>query len=412
MCRDGTSQRIRWKSEVSETDRKRVYLDYAATTPLDADVLEAMRPYLSDVFGNANSLYREGREAHAALEEARGSLARVLGAKRSNEVIFTSGGTESDNAALLGMAVAGAEGNSRNRVIVSSFEHHAVLECAPTLARLGYRVDRIAPRADGFIHPDDLTAVLDEDVVLVSIMHANNEIGTVQPVAELARRSHEVGALFHTDAVQAFGKVGLDLEESGVDAASFSAHKVYGPKGTGALYLRRRTPFRTQMRGGGQEATRRSGTQNVAGAVGFAKAAEIAAAGREVEMARERTLRDRLVFLLPEVSDRIHLTVDPMDGVEPSQSDLYLPNLVSFCIEGLESETTLLFCDEAGFAVSGGSACASRSLEPSHVLLAIGMDRDLAFGSLRVSLGRATTMEDIDAFAETLSSLLSRPVLS
>ncbi len=387
--------------------KERVYLDHAATTPLSDAALDAMRPYLQDVFGNANGLYREGREAYAALEDARKQVAGAVGARRSSEIVFTSGGTESDNAALIGIASACLEGRKGGRVIISSFEHHAVLECIPALEHIGCSVDLIEPGADGFIRPSDLAMMLDDDVVLVSIMYANNEIGTVQPVRELAAASHEVGACFHTDAVQALGKLSLDLEGSGIDAASFSAHKAYGPKGVGALYLRRRTPFRTQMRGGGQEGGRRSGTQNVAGAAGFAAALDELTSGLSDEIVRERVLRDRLLVELPRISSRIRLTVDPLSG-----DGRYLPNLVSFCIEGMESETALVYLDEAGIALSGGSACSSRSLEPSHVLLAIGCERELAFGSLRVSLGRATMERDIDVLLEKLDDLMHDRTLS
>lgn len=386
---------------------ERVYLDHAATTPLSDAALDAMRPYLQDVFGNANGLYREGREAYAALEDARKRVAAAVGARRSSEVIFTSGGTESDNAALIGIASARLEGRKGGRVIVSAFEHHAVLECIPALERIGCTVDVIEPGRDGLVHPDDLAEMLDDDVILVSVMYANNEIGTVQPIPELASVAHDAGACFHTDAVQGLGKLPMDLEGWGVDVASFSAHKVYGPKGVGALYLRRRTPFRTQMRGGGQEGGRRSGTQNVAGAVGFAAALDESLADLHEECARELILRDRLLTELPRISSRIRLTVDPLTG-----GGRYLPNIVSFCVEGMESETALVYLDEAGIALSGGSACSSRSLEPSHVLLAIGCDRDLAFGSLRVSLGRATSERDIDVLLQKLEDLMRDRTLS
>jgi cysteine desulfurase len=387
---------------------RRIYLDHAATTPLDPRAREAMEPYLDGLFGNANGLYEEGRKAHGALEQARSQIASSLGARHASELVFTSGGTESDNAALLGIATAYRESTARDRVIVSAFEHHAVLSCVPALEHLGFTVDVVHPRRDGFVHPDDLSPLLAEDVALVSVMSVNNELGTVQPVSELARRAHGCGARFHTDAVQALGKLPLSLEESGVDSASFSAHKAFGPKGVGLLYLRRGTPFASQMRGGGQESGRRSGTQNVAGAVGLSAALQHALEELPSRARRLRALRDGLAGELVRLSSRIHLVVDPR-GKDPAA---HLPGLLTFCIDGVESETVLLFLDEAGIAVSGGAACSSRSLEPSHVLTAIGVERALALGEVRVSMGPQTGQTDVDALLEALSSLLSSSVLS
>ncbi|MGN0034583.1 MAG: cysteine desulfurase family protein [Coriobacteriales bacterium] len=387
---------------------ERVYLDHAATTPLLPQAREAMEPYLGSVFGNPNALYAEGRLASEALERSRAQVASLLGVRRSSELVFTSGGTESDNAALVGISSALLRSSRRRRVVVSSFEHHAVLNCVPALEHLGLTVDYVSPRPDGIVHPDDLGPLLGPDVALVSVMQVNNEVGTVQPVSELARLAHDVGAFFHTDAVQALGKLPLDLEGSGVDAASFSAHKAYGPKGVGALYLRRGTPFTTQMAGGGQESGRRSGTQNVAGAVGFSEALRVVMDGLEDRRARLRALSCQLACELEALSGRVHLVCDPRQGDE----SLHLPGLVTFCLDGIESETALLYLDEAGIAVSGGAACSSRSLEPSHVLTALGVDRSLAFGEVRVSMGDASTRSDVDALLAGLSSLLSSSVLS
>lgn len=370
---------------------ERVYLDYAATTPVDPRVVEAMLPYLTEGFGNPNSLYSTGREAHAALEQARSRFADLIGADLPNEVIFTSGGTESDNAALLGMTGA-AKGNARH-VVVSAFEHHAVLEPSHVLEKRGLEVTALRPRSDGIVHPDDLAAVVRDDTALVSIMHANNEIGTVQPIAELAAAAHERGAVFHTDASQSLGKIPFDVRELGVEAASFSAHKIYGPKGVGALYLKRGTPFQPLLGGGGQEFKKRSGTQNVAGAVAFAEALAIMEEERPAESVRLAALRDRVIDGVMERIPNVDLNGDRQRR---------LPNIANLIIKGVEGEAMLLRLDSEGYAVSTGSACSSGSLEPSHVLLSIGCPPELAHGSLRVSVGRFTTAEQIEGFIDAL----------
>ncbi len=261
------------------------YFDYAATTPVDERVLEAMLPYFSEKFGNANSLYALGRDAYRAVEEARESVAKSINAERPDEVIFTGGGTESDNAALIGILTKLAPKGDAH-LIVSAFEHHAILEPAEWLEKQGFELTVLKPREDGHIHPDDLRAAMKPNTKLVSIMHANNEIGTINPIKELAAVAHEGGALFHTDAAQTLGKIPFDVQELGVDAASFSSHKIYGPKGFGALYLKKRTPFTAYLKGGGQEFKKRSGTQNTPGAIGFAKALEIMVAEQAAESAR------------------------------------------------------------------------------------------------------------------------------
>ncbi len=375
----------------------RVYLDYAATTPVDPRVLEAMLPYMTERFGNPNSLYAAGREAHAALEQARVLFAQGIGADLPNEVIFTSGGTESDNAALVG--ITSAVGGNPRHVVVSAFEHHAVLEPAHLLGKSGFEVTVLKPREDGIVHPDDLRGVLRDDTALVSIMHANNEIGTVQPIADLASVAHERGALFHTDAAQSLGKIPFDVEGSGVDAASFSAHKVYGPKGVGALYLRRGTPFRPLLGGGGQEFRKRSGTQNVAGAVGFAEALRLMLAERDAEALRLASLRDRVIEGAFARIPNVQLNGDPTRR---------LPNIANLIIKGVEGEAMLLRLDAEGYAVSTGSACSSGSLEPSHVLLAIGCPPELAHGSLRVSVGRFTSELQIDGFIDALVPIVDK----
>ncbi|MBF4510379.1 MAG: cysteine desulfurase [Aeromicrobium sp.] len=375
-----------------------VYLDYAATTPADQRVVDAMLPYLTEHYGNANSMYRLGRDASRALEDARERVARAIGAARPDEVIFTSCGTESDNTAIIGLATAA--GRTSGHIIVSAFEHHAVLEPAWRLGKQGFEVTELPPRPDGTVHPDDLAAALRDDTVLVSVMHGNNEIGTVQPIAELATLAHERGALLHTDAAQTLGKIDFDVAALGVDAASFSGHKIYAPKGTGALYLKGGTRMTPYLIGGGQESKRRSGTQNVAGAVAFATALELMDAERPAEGPRLAALRDRLVDGL---LGRIEYA-----QLNAADAPVRLPHIANFVIPGVEGEAMLLHLDAAGIAVSTGSACSSGSLKPSHVLLSIGCPVEFAHGSLRVSLGRYTTEADVDYLLETLVPVVDR----
>lgn len=374
------------------------YFDCAATTPVDERVLEAMMPFFTERFGNANSLYALGRDAYRGLEDARERFASAIGAASPNEVIFTSGGTESDNAALLGiLARAASRGNAH--LIVSAYEHHAVLHPAEWLEKHGFEVTFLAPRSDGHIHPEDLKAALRTHTKLVSVMHGNNEIGTINDIKALAAVAHEHGAYFHTDACQTLGKIPFDVADLGVDAASFSSHKIYGPKGVGALYLKRNTPFETQARGGGQEFKKRSGTQNLPGVVGMTTALELMLAEQPEEMARLATLRDRLIFGI----------TNHIENTEPSaSSDARLPNIAPLLIKGVEGEAMLLQLDNHGIAVSTGSACSSGSLEPSHVLLSIGCPAEIAHGSLRLSLGRFTTDEDVDFFLEVFPPIVER----
>ncbi len=374
-----------------------IYLDYAATTPVDPRVLEAMLPYFSEHFGNPNSLYALGRDAYRALEQAREDVAAGIHAEHPNEVIFTGGGTESDNAALIGIATRAAPDGGH--IIVSAFEHHAVLEPAEYLEKHGYAVTYLKPRADGLIHVDDLKAALRPETVLVSVMHGNNELGTVQPIAELAEAAHSVGAYMHTDAAQTLGKVPFDVRELGIDAASFSGHKIYGPKGIGVLYLKRRTPFAPFLRGGGQEFKKRSGTQNVPGAVGFAKALHVMLEEYPTEAPRLTALRDRII-------DGVTSSLENTEAT--AKGDPRLPNIAHLLIKGVEGEAMLLQLDAKGIAVSTGSACSSGSLEPSHVLLSIGCPAELAHGSLRASVGRLTTAEDVEFFLEVFPPIVER----
>ena len=390
-----------------------LYLDYAATAPLAEEAAEAMAPF--DLAGeaslalnaNPNSLHSLGRTAYRALEQARRTLAECLGARRPDEVVLTGGATEADNAALWGLALAERDRRAREgrapeqpHVIVSAIEHAAVLRPAKAMRAAGFRVTELPVDRQGFVEVRALEAALDADTVLVSVQMANSEVGSVQPVRELAACAHEAGALFHTDAVQALGKVELSVEGLGVDAASFSAHKIGGPRGVGALYLRARTPFAPLLRGGGQEAGLRSGTQNVRGAVGFAAAARAATAFVADDAATMMVLRDRLYGALGAFE-----VVQPTVDVAPGSLD-FLPNVVSVMVEGLESETMLLRFDQLGIGVSGGSACSSHSLDPSHVLLAMGVPADLAHGALRLSFGRRTTAADVDAFLAAVPKVL------
>lgn len=389
------------------------YLDYAATAPLCEEAAAAMAPYQVPgranlpAGANANSLHGPGRAAFAALEAARKELAAALGARRPTEVVLTSGATEADNAALLGMACGAREvyrragkGDVTPHVIVSAIEHDAVLAPARRLESLGFEVTRLASDASGFIEVGALERALTPHTVLVSVQAANSEVGSIQPIRQLAACAHEAGALFHTDAVQALGKMPLDLGELDVDAASFSAHKIGGPKGVGVLYLRARTPFEPFLLGGGQEAGLRSGTQNVAGAVGFAAAARAAQDRVDDEVARLGALRDRLYAGLTALGP-VEATVD----VEPGSRD-FLPNVVHVLVDGYESQTLILRLDMLGFGVSGGSACSSHSLEPSHVLRAMGVPADKAQGALRVSFGRYTTADDVEGLLAAMEKAL------
>ncbi len=392
---------------------KPVYLDWAATAPLCKDAAAAMTPYLQAGIdglvagnGNANSLYEVGRTAFRALEQAREDIARSIKA-RPDELTFTSGATEADNAALFGivdaaMARAEQEGDHEcvPQIVVSSIEHDAVLKAAETLGHWGAQVTYVEPDSSGHITPDALEEVLTDRVLLVSIMAVNNEVGSVMDIPALAAVAHRAGALFHVDATQAFGKIPVSVKEWGVDALSISSHKIGGPKGMGALYLKARTPFTAQIVGGGQESGRRSGTQNVMGAVGFAAAVRAALANLDENAQRLRALRDECYARLLE-NPKVKAAV----LVEPG-TKAFAPHVVNVLVRGMESETLILQLDRRGFCVSGGSACSSHSLDPSHVLKAIGVSRDDALGSLRISLGNTTTAEELDAFIEAFNEVV------
>jgi cysteine desulfurase len=380
--------------------RRRVYLDHAATTPLDPRVLDAMLPGLQGAWGNPSSIYAEGRQARQALDAARRDVAQMLGA-RPNDIIFTSGGSESDNLAIRGAAYASLR---RGRhIITSAIEHHAVLHAVEQLEREGFTASYLPVDGEGFVAPADLVAALRPDTTVVSIMYANNEVGTIEPIAELARpvKEYDRHIVFHTDAVQAAGALDLNVDVLGVDLLSITAHKIYGPKGVGALYVRPRTPFIGQQLGGSQERNRRAGTENVAGAVGLAKALQLAYSEREARNGGLSELRDYLWQELPHRMSGVRLT----GAFDP---DRRLPNSFSCCLDGVEGEAVLIQLDLNGISASSGSACTTGSLEPSHVLTAMGVPPDIARASLRITLGKDNTRADIDYLLETLPSAVQK----
>jgi len=369
-----------------------IYLDHAATTPVDPDVLEAMLPYFSRWSANAGSLHSPGQKARAAVDASRRAVAEAIGA-RPSEIVFTGSATESNNWAIAGIAAARAASQPGGHVLVSSIEHHAVLEPAAALARWGIEASTIPVDADGLIDPEAVRAALRADTFLVSVMHANNEIGTIQPIAEIARHVRDHGAIFHADATQTLGALPVDVDALGVDLLSASAHKRYGPKGVGLLYIRQGTPIAPLLYGGAHERGRRAGTENVPGIVGFAKALTVALARRTTESERLAALRERFFAGLLAV-----------DGARRNgHARQRLPNNVNVSFSGCDSESLLMALDMRGIAASSGSACTAGSLEPSHVLTAIGLPPAAAAGTIRLSLGRDTTEADVD---ETITALL------
>ncbi len=369
-----------------------IYLDHAATTPLDLRVLQAMLPYLTERFGNPSSIHRLGREARQALDEARGSVAEVLNAS-PQEIVFTSSGTEADNLAIKGVAHALLLEGKGNHIITSAIEHHAVLHTCDYLERLGFQVTRLPVDGYGLVHPEVLAEAIRPETVLVSIMYANNEVGTIEPIPELAAVAHRHGVYFHTDAVQAGGSLSLDVEALGVDLLSLSAHKFYGPRGVGMLYVRRGVPLMPQIHGGGQERNRRSGTENVAGIVGLATALRLAQEEREAYNAHCLHLRERLIAGLLERIPSARLNGHPTRR---------LPNNAHFCFERVDGESLLVKLDQQGIYASGGSACTAGALEPSHVLTAMGVPPEMARGALRLTVGRQNTPEQIERVLDLL----------
>jgi cysteine desulfurase len=376
----------------------RIYLDYAATTPVDERVLAAMLPYFRDVFGNPSSVHLVGQQAEAALENARLAVAEQLHA-RPEEIFFTACGTESDNLALRGVAWAQA-GKGRRHIVISPVEHHAVSQTAHELAyRHGFELEELPVDEYGRVDPRDVRLALRPDTALVSVIYANNEIGTLNPVAEIGRVCREAGAPFHTDAVQAAAYLPMDVEADRVDLLALGAHKFYGPKGVGALYVRRGTPIHPVQTGGKQESALRAGTQNVPYIVGLAEAFRLAQAGAGERARRLAPLRDHLIGAILEEIPRARLTGHPVER---------LPNHASFVFEGVDGNTLLQMLDVAGFACSSGSACKTGSPQPSEVLAALGLSRAWSLGSLRVTLGLGTTPDDVEAFLRVLPETVER----
>jgi len=375
---------------------KRIYLDYAATAPTDPEVLKAMEPYFFEKFGNASSLHAFGQEAKKALEDSRQNLAEFLGAK-PEEIIFTSGGTESDNNAIFGVTeVLKSKGN---HIITSKIEHHAISEPCVFLEKKGFQVTYLPVDKMGLVSPEELKKAITDKTVLISIMHANNEIGTIQPIAEIGEIARSKGICFHTDAVQTVGHIPVNVNTLNVDLLSLSAHKFYGPKGVGALYIRKGMRLVKFLQGGDQEKGRRASTHNIPGIVGLAKAIELCGKNMGKEAQFQSSLRDRLIKEIPEKISDVRLN---------GHASQRLPNNVNFSIKYIEGESILLSLDMLGLAVSTGSACTSSSLEPSHVLLAIGLDHETAHGSVRITIGRWTQESDVDYFLENLPKVVNK----
>ncbi len=375
---------------------KRIYLDYAATTPVDPKVLEAMQPYFFEKFGNPSSIHGFGQEAKKAIEDAREGLALFLGAK-PEEIVFTSGGTESNNFALLGVAYA--LGEKGNHIITTQIEHHAVIEPLKFLKKSGFKITQLKVDKYGLVDPGEVKKAITKKTILISVMHANNEIGTIEPVAQIGRIAREKGVYFHSDAVQTIGHIPVNVDELNVDLLSLSAHKFYGPKGVGALYIRKGTRIESFLRGGDQENGRRASTHNTVAIVGMEKAAELCQQRMREESDFQVKLRDRLIKEIKDKIGEVYLNGHPAER---------LPNNVNFSIKYIEGESMLLNLDMLGIAASTGSACTSSSLEPSHVLLAIGLSHEIAHGSLRLTLGRWTKEEEIDYFLEHLPKVVEK----
>ena len=356
----------------------------------------AMLPYFTEHFGNPSSLHGFGQEAKRAIEAARDRIATFIGAGQ-DEIVFTGSGTESDNFALKGIASAIAD--MGNHIITSKVEHHAVLETCKHLEENGCRVTYLEVNSAGLVDPDDVRRAITDETILISIMHANNEIGTIQPIAEIGKIARDHAIYFHTDAVQTVGHIPTLVDNLGVDLLSASAHKLYGPKGVGFIYIRKGTRIESLLHGGEQERKRRASTQNVPGIVGLGKAIEIASRDMADEMTTLPALRDKLIGGIRERIEAVHLNGDPVSR---------LPNNVSVCFEGVAGEALVLSLDIQGIACSAGSACTSTNIEPSHVLAAIGLDRRMAHGSLRFSLGKQTTEEEIDYILDILPGIVNR----
>jgi len=378
----------------------RAYLDYNATTPVDPAVLEAMLPFLADSFGNASSIHSSGQRARAAVDRARDSVAKLLGAKPS-EIVFTSGGTESDNLAIFGLTagVAAKSAGARKHIITTAIEHHAVLNSCQELQKQGLDVTFVSVGSSGVVDPEEIRRALRSETILISVMHANNELGTIQPIEEIGRIAAEADVYFHCDAVQSAGKLALDVNQLGVDLLSISAHKIYGPKGVGALYVRTGTPLAPQSHGGHHERDLRRGTENVPGIVALGKAAELAIENLQTDSERIAALRDRLEHSVLELVPSAQVNGD---------SSHRLPNTSNLSFEAAGGEAMLIALDLLGVECATGAACSSGAVEPSHVLLAIGLSPDQARSSLRFSLGRQTTDEEIDHAIAKIPEVVER----
>ena len=372
-----------------------IYLDNAATTRVSDAALDAMLPYFRQQYGNPSSLYAFGQEAKEALERARATVAGVLNCE-PREIIFTSGGSEADNQAILSAAAIGARAGKRH-IISTAFEHHAVLHTLSKLEKEGFEVTLLDVHSDGLVRVEELAAAIRPDTCLVTVMYANNEIGTIQPIAEIGRVCRERGVLFHTDAVQAAGHLPIDVQAQNIDLLSLSAHKFHGPKGVGALYARRGIALTNLIEGGAQERGRRAGTENTAGIAGMAAALDEAVRNMERDSAKMTALRDRLIAGLSRIPH------SALNG----DAERRLPGNVSFCFEGIEGESLLLLLDDKGVCASSGSACTSGSLDPSHVLLAIGRPHEVAHGSLRLTLSGETSEEDIDYTIKAVTEVVA-----
>lgn len=377
---------------------RKVYLDHGATTPVREEVIEAMMEIYRDVPGNPSSVHQFGRLAKKRLEEARQQVATAIGAE-PKEIIFTGSGTEADNIAILGTARFMAKQNKGKHIITSAVEHHAVLDTCKELAKEGFEVTVLPVDEDGLVSIDSVKQALRDDTILVTIMHANNEVGTIQPIAEIGALLKDHQAIFHTDAVQTVGKIPVDVKELGVDLLALSAHKLYGPKGVGALYIRKGVRVQPLMAGGGQERKIRPSTENIAGIIGLAKAIQLAVENLAEEKQRLETLRDKLATALLSTVPATKLNGHPVKR---------LPHNMNISFEYIEGEALILSADMKGIAVSSGSACTSGSLDPSHVLMAMGLSHQTAHGSLRMTLGRDTTDEDIDYVVQELQVIAER----
>lgn len=375
---------------------KTIYLDNAATTQMYPEVLEAMLPYFTEYYGNPSAIYTFAEEGRRAVDKARRTMAELIHAK-PEEIYFTGGGSESDNWAL--KATAEAYASKGKHIITSTIEHHAILHTCAYLEKQGYEITYVKVDEKGKIKLDELEAAIRPDTILISVMTANNEIGTIQPVAEIGKIAHEHGVLFHTDAVQAFGHIPLDVEEMHIDMLSASGHKMNGPKGVGVMYIRKGVKILSFIHGGAQERKRRAGTHNVPGIVGMGKAAELAKDTMSERSRREIELREHLIERVLEEIPYTRLNGDRTDR---------LPNNVSFCFRFVEGESLLILLDQAGICGSSGSACTSGSLDPSHVLLAIGLPHEIAHGSLRLTLSEKNTLEEIDYTVEELKKIIER----